>query len=54
MSDFIAPLATEIPDYIGMFAATGGIGAEVSPMSSTHSRSARHPEIHKKGGGTLH
>jgi 5-methyltetrahydrofolate--homocysteine methyltransferase len=28
LADFIAPIASGVPDYIGMFAATAGIGAE--------------------------
>jgi 5-methyltetrahydrofolate--homocysteine methyltransferase len=29
LADFIAPAASGVPDYIGMFAATAGIGADV-------------------------
>ena len=28
LSDFVAPVSTRVPDYIGMFAVTGGIGLE--------------------------
>jgi 5-methyltetrahydrofolate--homocysteine methyltransferase len=28
LADFIAPIATGVPDYLGMFAVTGGIGAD--------------------------
>ena len=39
LADYIAPKGSGVPDYLGMFAVTGGIGAE----ELAKRLSAKHP-----------
>ena len=50
LADYIAPRGSGVPDYLGMFAVTGGIGAE-ELVDAIRGGSRRLPRDHGEGAG---